>query len=292
MNTVRYLRFEGVFAAVATSVFAGCLLTTSFDGLTDGGLDAATPDDAAIDAPPPEVGTDDARDAGPADTGADAAPDGSSASRVQLVQKQSLTYAAAATNTQMFPAPVSAGDALFAVMLTHNPDAGATYAVSDVLANGWKATPYHRCAMGNGGARIWYVESAKPGVDTVTVSQSTGTGELGLALFEYAGLQAVNALEAEASQCAPLASTTMSTPTITTTGADLVVGLFVDPCGSGTMAAGMGFSLVDLNAAYYYLFEDEENAGAGLPAGTYQATATNPQNSACWLGTIAGFKIR
>jgi hypothetical protein len=59
-----------------------------------------------------------------------------------------------------------------------------------------------------------------------------------------------------------------------------------------TLRRNTGFSFVDFLPAYYYLLEEQTNGGAGLPAGSYRATATNPQNSNCWVSAVAAFRVR
>jgi hypothetical protein len=278
---------------------AGCTLLAPLEGLTGSapsdGWRPELPDALPLDAP---WGVGQEPEGAPADVAdwPDGAADSSPVASLELVQHVSLGVAIAPSNGLQFPVAVTAGDLIVAVMLTNNPgDTGAAYGISDSLGNAWKSTNYRQCPSSVVGAQIWYAESAHPGVDAVTASQSvvssTG-GQLGLGLFEYRGLAASGTLDVESSQCAATATTAMATPGITTTGPDLVVALFVDPCGTGAMMAGSGFEPEDINTYYFYLFQDRLNGGAGVPAGFVQATATDPQVSSCWLAAIAAFKVQ
>jgi hypothetical protein len=213
------------------------------------------------------------------------------------VQAAGLTYGCGLNYEASFPGAVVAGDFLAAVVLTANPTA-VSLTVTDTLSHAWKSTRYRLCGLGQGAA-IYYVENAMAGIDRVTVTQSQatstdascGTGgstPLGLALFEYAGLAQANALDVEASQCAPSTTQNMSTPSITTSSPDLLVGLFADKCGGGQMDGSPDWTMEDRNLFWHSLYEDR----VAPICGTYQATATNPIDSACWLGAVAAFKAR
>jgi hypothetical protein len=277
------MRGRVVVSLVVVVAGAHCSLT-SLDGLSGGTDDAGAPDVVA-DAPivPNNGGHPDAAPDADAD-----APIGSA----QLVQKVTLSYTSTTATVAQLAKPVTAGNLLAAVMLTHNnPDSGPPYGISDSLGNTWKSTTYRTCAASSAGLQIWYVESSNAGVDAVTVTQATvgsSRGELGLGVFEYAGLAGSATLDVEASQCAPTSSPSMFTQSVTTTHPDLLLGAFVDPCGQGTMTVGTGWSLVDILPAYYYLLEERTS----VPAGLYQATATDPQTANCWLAAIAAFKLR
>jgi hypothetical protein len=269
-------------------------------GLSDvvaagGDVDDALSGDGSADVTDLDHGSD-AADALEADVRSNDGTDSSPLVSIKLVQHVSLSYAAAATMTQQLPAAVAAGDFLAAVMLTHNDtDAGVSYGISDSLTQTWRTTTYRQCDNGNGGAQIWYAESAHPGVDTITVTQTAVTaagGELGLGVFEYRGLASSSTLDVESSQCAPITTATMSSPGIMTTTQDLLVGVFVDPCGQGTMSAATPFSMEDGNTSYFYLYEDDQNAGTGVANGFYQATATDARTSNCWMAAIAAFKAQ
>jgi hypothetical protein len=308
-----YLR-HAPWSALGWVATAGCTALAPLGGLTGGGSDgggmaADAAADATSEAPPnaldamADEGPTDGAHAVDADTGAGESgirgDGGPPPAPVALVQRVPLVYMAALMTSVQLPTPVTAGDLLAVAMLTHDeyPDAGpVTYGMSDSLGNAWKSTKYRDCSLGSGGAQIWYVESSRPGVDVVTATQTyvgpTGS-ELAIAIFEYRGLASSGTLDVESSQCAPVTTTAMSSPGIVTTAQDLLVGLFVDPCGSNeTLAPGSGYTGQDVNTQYFYLFEDDQNGGAGVPAGFHQATATDPVDGGCWLGAIASFKVQ
>lgn len=239
-------------------------------------------------------------DAAGADVLVEAPNDAPAAKLATLVQKKSFAYELAATSSAQLPSPATSGDFIAVVMASNNPDANATFSISDTLGNAWTPTPFHRCTNSDVGARIWFVESSKAGTEKVTLTQSSpppadaGLGwELGVAIYEYAGIASSQALDVETGVCASSATTAMSSGNVTTSADDLLIGVFADPCGQGTMTAGAGWNPVDVYSIYFYMMEDDRGVnGAGVPPGTYAATGTNPQTSNCWVAVEAAFKLR
>lgn len=250
--------------------------------------------------PPDAMGSDAATD--PDTRVQDAQPDadGAAPPLVTLAQSAPFGYELAPSMSQQLHSAVAAGDLLVAVMASHNPSSGPTFAISDTLGNTWLSSPSYLCSYGNAGVRLFYVESSRPGIDTVTVTQNptppadAGTNyELGLALFEYSGVAQTSALDVESGVCAATATTSMASPTISTTAPDMLVGVFVDPCGQGTMTPGIGWTAEDVYQPYFYMMEDQLGPGhSGVPVGTHQATGTNPNVSQCWVSMVAAFKLR
>jgi hypothetical protein len=214
---------------------------------------------------------------------------------VVLEQKVSLVWSSMLTTSVAYPNAVNAGDLLLVPMIIDNPSTATTFSVSDSLGNTWLHTPFRRCPSGLG-FELWYVESSKAGADTVTASQSqlnAISDELSITLLEYSGLRAAGALDAEAGQCAPAPTGNLTSPPINTTGPDLLVALFADPCGGGTMTQGVPWSLIDRNMTWFYLLSGHSNGGRGAAAGAYSATATSTSaTSDCWGAAVAAFKLR
>lgn len=150
---------------------------------------------------------------------------------------------------------------------------------------------HYRCTNSNVGVSLWYVEASKPGVDAITVTQSPGPPgntsgyELAMGLFEYQG---ASILDVQAGRCTTTTTTAMSSPAVTTTDTDLLIGAFADPCGQGMMTPAQGWTARDVQPMYYTMLEDD----IGVPAGSQQATGTNPQNSNCWVAVLAAFKLK
>ena len=252
----------------------------SADDATDAGSEDATAD--ATDGASRDGGTD----------AADGAIDARPVQKVALVQKVPMDWQyGAVTEQAAFASDVTGGNFIAAIVATQNDNGSTTYSLSDTLANTWKSTGFQRCSSGGGGGRIWYVENAKSGPDTVTVT-GNNAGMLGISLVEYSGLATSNTLEVSDSTCAPAQTTSMASPQITTTAQDLLMGVFVDPNGAGVMTAGSGWTTRDFDSGFFYLFEDLQNGSAGVAPGLQQATATNPNSSNTWLAIIAVFKLR
>lgn len=171
-----------------------------------------------------------------------------------------------------------------------NAASGVSMSISDTLGNTWLSTSAIANAQGTGGPltmELFYTVASSGGNDTITLSQSSGTAPLGGLYFEYSGNASTNVLDTSAGQSAPGVSSSVSTPSITTTGsADLLIGFFGDTSGSGTITAGSGYTVELTDAGFYTGAEDQFN----VPAGSHQATAVLPSSDAGGIGIIAAFK--
>jgi hypothetical protein len=250
---------------------------------TDALLDAAQANPDATDG---DAGT---ADAGTADAGKDA--DASPLPAVHLVQSAPFAFESGATHAAALQDAVTAGNLIVAVMGANTTNSADTFMVGDAVGNVWKAGAHHAC-IGGSNLRVWYAESAKAGIYPVTLTQSAPPADFGLALFEYAGLVAADALDVEDGACASTTTQGMGTPFVDTRARDFLVAAFVDVCGAGVMTAGTGWTAEDTNNAYFYLFEDRFGGMAGVPPGRYQATARNPNNSSCWVAAVAAFRTK
>ena len=85
---------------------------------------------------------------------------------------------------------------------------------------------------------IYYAKNILAGNNTVTANISQSVNHLGMWVFEYSGIAPTGVVDREASQQAPSATQSLSTPTITTTqGNDLLFAGFADSQGNGPSPA-------------------------------------------------------
>ena len=183
------------------------------------------------------------------------------------------------------------GDLL--VIGTYWNNNAATVTVTDSIGNVIQKVPQQGTHANQ--VQIWYEQNIKGGSNTVTVTQSTGTMPLGIFLVEYSGIRPDMALEASIGQNAPSASNLESTGTVTTTCPDLVVGLFNDSTGSGTMTPGGGWVGRAWDTGFYTMIEDNLPLGS-VSGGQVNAMANLPllvnatYSDAFWAATEVAFK--
>jgi hypothetical protein len=131
-------------------------------------------------------------------------------------------------------------------------------------------------------AQVFYATNIAGGTDTVTATFRNSVSSFGVIYtHEYAGINAVNPVDATAAASGSSAS--MNSGSVATTSSnDLVFGAGVS--GSSVTAAGTGFAVRDLT--YGNITEDRT---ASTP-GTFSATAT--QNGNAWAMQVVAFRAK
>jgi hypothetical protein len=207
-----------------------------------------------------------------------------------LVQAKNPGFTAA--NALAVTLDLTAGDLLVAATYTSN--LVDTLTVTDTSALTWTAAtavatpdeqqPQKGCAPA---LQIWYAPIAATGSDTVTLAQNN-TNALGMELAEYSGIATATPVDLAGGVVAP-ASAATATYAITTTDRDVIVALFGDLNGTGTMAAGSGLTRRNADNEFYAMYADDV---PGVPPGTYDLSATLPDNGNdnCW--TVAALALR
>ena len=187
-----------------------------------------------------------------------------------------------------FTLDTTAGD-LVIVAVDWN-DSAATVAVSSNNVPSYTALPRKSIATGcnlnlGTNVQLWYGVAATSGSDTVTVMQSTGANGIGLLAAEYANLGAPTATTG---MIAPSASNAEDAGTLVTSTYALIVVMFHDSVGNGTMIQGPGYEILAMDTTAYALTET-----AVLGPGNHDVNATLPAGTsdACWAATAAAFPV-
>ncbi len=218
-----------------------------------------------------------------ADASADIASDAAPPHLVQVVAPGYVKQVSASATIA-----ATEGDVVIAaVYWDETPD---TVSFADTASYGWNSTlaqtiPACGGPTGNAtGAQLYWSRVPASGSNTVTVTQTSGTQPIGVMLVEYANVQMLP--EDSGAEPAPMASNTMSTLPVTTSGPAVVIAFFNDTIGTGTIAGAMPFTVEARDVGFPNLLED-----AIVPSGTYTATATlpNAQVDACWIAFAAAF---
>ena len=273
-----------VFASSALACGLGLEGTLADSNVSDAGEapEASLP---PAPAPPPAPEDDAGADAGDA---SDAAVDAQDASAITFVQQVTTPYVSATTITASLN--VTAGNALVVAAYWSSTQ---PVTVTDTLGNTFvpiTASGRTSCNLA-ANTQLWYALAAKGGADTVTLTAPSSSGP-GLAVLEYAGVAATGALDVESHQATSSTSSTTTVPNLTTTGArDVIIALFADCNGSGTMSPGMGFTARSRDTTFFAIVEDNL---PGVGPGTYPVTATLPvgKNDNCWAGTAIALRAQ
>jgi hypothetical protein len=202
---------------------------------------------------------------------------------IGLVQRSSATGVAASIGLA-YPQNNTAGDLL--VVAAGNDTAGGAMSISDSLGNVYTVATSINSSVGSSVVTIWYVANAKPGANTVTVSN-----ESEMQIYEYAGITNTFPLD----QFGTASGTLTSAISITSVGAtiqanELVFAFGYDDCGNRTFSAGNGYTLEEnTRSALGFVSsggEDKISSGAGVQ----NATLTIGSGSDCWAAAMATFK--
>jgi uncharacterized membrane protein len=182
-----------------------------------------------------------------------------------ITHVQTVANAASGTASSLslsFPTSTVAGD-LILVAFDYDTNAVPS-SVTDSQGNVFTAVGNQLTSPGGTRSRVYYANSIKGGVDTVTVKLSANSGWLELYLTEYSGVAQTNPIDAQAGASGSAGSVSSGNAT-TTVAADLIYGYCV---GDGACTAGSGFAT--RSNFHSNLIEDEL---AGNP-GTYAATGS------------------
>ena len=180
--------------------------------------------------------------------------------------------------------PVAAGDLLVASTAWYaNEDPPA---LVDSLGSVWQGgAVVSACdsatAGGGTNAALWIAEAPATGTDTITLTQTVVGEDIALFVARYAWGGGGFVIDASADTVAPAASATMTT-SITTTRASLVVALFQDSIGEGTMVADAGWQTRQTDVVANMMQVDD---APSAPAGTYAigGTLQSGTSDACWI---------
>ena len=220
----------------------------------------------------------DATDDSPSDAATDAPVDGGGdAGPIVFVQSVVTAYSTATTRSATIA--VTAGNTLVVgTYVSGTPAMSVTDTLGNVFASATK-TNGTSCSGSTG--QLWYVTNAKGGVDIVSVS-ITSSAALGITVAEYSGVASTGALGAVSNGVAAVSSNAMSAPSLTTTASrELVVSLFHDTNGTGTMTPGADYTARSRDTVFYTLLQDD---APGRGPGVRAVTAALPvgTSDACW----------
>jgi hypothetical protein len=193
------------------------------------------------------------------------------------------------TSTTSLSASLSetAGNLLVAAVYWNGSDVAT---ISDTLGNTWNSVPVQDNSAAATDVQIWYAQNIKGGANTVTLSQPAPV-YVGFYVIEYSGLATTNALDTAAGKIAPASSNVADTGNLTTSGSrDLIVGLFADSWGSGTMTPAPGWLSRGTDPVFYSLVVDNLPGGTGTFDPTVSLPGTNAD--AAWSATAAAFKVK
>jgi len=204
-----------------------------------------------------------------------------------IAKVQVVSPGSASTTSRSASITETAGNLLVAVVYWNGSDVAG---ISDKLGNTWNSVPVQDNAATATDVRIWYAQNIKGGANTLTVSQPWSVN-LGFYLIEYSGIATTNALDVTSGKIAPGASHSPDAGNLTTTGCrDLVVGLFADTWGAGTMTAGSGWIIRGTDVNFYSMVVDNVPGGAGTfdPKASLAGSNSDP----AWAATAAAFKAK
>jgi hypothetical protein len=185
------------------------------------------------------------------------------------------------------PAVDVAGDLVLAAVYWNT--VGTSVEVTDTLGLAWTALPSQHSITCMSDIQMWFAIVAQSGSNTFTVTQSAGTMPLGMYIVEYSGIDPVNPVEATTGMLAPGASNAMTAGTLATTNNTLVVALFNDVNGNGTMVPGSGYTAIARDTPFYSMLE--ESMGTPGPIAP-DATLPSGISDDCWVATAAAFQPR
>jgi hypothetical protein len=184
--------------------------------------------------------------------------------------------------------PVTAGNFLLAATYWNDPT--STVQVTDTLGHAWsstaKASILSGChPPGNGtNGEMFFAPVVTTGSDSITATQTVATAPLGMIVVQYSGIAAFSL---SSTQVASVASNAMTVGPIAASDPGLVVAMFHDSVGSGTMGAGTGFSAIARDTTAYSMIEQEI-----VEPGSYSADGTLPagRSDQCWIGVLAALR--
>ncbi len=200
-----------------------------------------------------------------------------------FVQVNSNTAASAATVAVTYTAAEAAGN-LNVVVVGWSDTTSSVASVTDDNTNTYKLVG---TTAGHGLSQAIYyapnIAVTPHATPTVTVAFNQAAVSPDVRILEYSGLSTTFPLDNWAGITAN--SATADSGPATTTGTDLILGAGTAGPGTGFNAAGATFTLRLLTPGFGDIVED---SNAGLPAGSYKATAAlSPAGT--WVMQVAGF---
>jgi hypothetical protein len=153
-----------------------------------------------------------------------------------LVQQATGSVSSGTTLTLAAGSATRAGDALVAAIALRAGSSASVTAVRDSAGGTWTKGAVGYLTGTNSRVELWY-RLATPAVTSVTVTLSKSLSATGL-LTEWAGISQLDT----AAGGSNASSTTASTPTVTTTSTDLVIGAINYPNSAGSSLQTTGYT--------------------------------------------------
>lgn len=204
-----------------------------------------------------------------------------------IAKVQVASAATASTTSRSLSIRETAGNLLVVAAYWNGSDVAS---ISDTLGNTWSSIPVEDNATTATDVRIWYAQNIKGGANTITVSQPWSVS-IGFYLIEYSGVATSGAFDAASGKIASAASHLADTGNLTTSGCrDLVVGLFADTWGSGTMTPGSGWISRGTDPNFYSLVVDNLPGGTGTFDPKSSLAGSN--SDAAWSSAAVAFKAK
>ncbi|HEY1553203.1 MAG TPA: hypothetical protein VGF94_00140 [Kofleriaceae bacterium] len=201
-----------------------------------------------------------------------------------LIQVMEPTYS---STSLAVSAGIRAGDLL--VVATYTSDLSDALAVTDSDLATWTSVP--AVAMIGCAPRLqfWYTTAVTTDADVVTVTQANATA-IGMAVLEYTGLDTESPVDVAGGVVAPAAGGIADPGPLVTTQPDVIVGVYADLDGVGTITAGTGLTERGVDTQFYALVGDDV---PGVVAGSYDLAAALPAGTddACWTAAVVALRI-
>ena len=196
---------------------------------------------------------------------------------VQSAQKPSVT---GTSTTLAFTSDVTAGGMLAVAVRTGSATA-QTYTVSDTLGNTYTEA-FNGAVQSDHTVALHYTRSSTGGANTITITQ-TSSATIRLIIMEFSGVAATAYADGTPAVTDSTASTTATSPSITTSfDNSMILGVFTVVNGN-TMTEGSGYTKIDeVDVKLATEYKLMTTAGA--------TTATMTFASDAWGAGIAGFK--
>jgi hypothetical protein len=204
-----------------------------------------------------------------------------------IAKVQVASAAATPTTSQPISITETAGNLLVAAVYWNGSD---VVSISDTLGNTWNSVPVEDNSTTLSDVRIFYAQNIKGGANTITVNQPVSV-YIGFYLIEYSGVATAGALDTANGKVPLAASHVADTGNLTTSGCrDLVVAVFADSWGTGTMTPGSGWISRGTDFNFYSLVVDNLPGGTG----TFDPNAglAGANSDAAWSATAAAFKAK
>ncbi len=155
---------------------------------------------------------------------------------------------------------------------------GGTMSCSDSAGNAYQTVTTRYDAGNNQSLGVCFAPNITGGADTVTVTFSGAAPYRRLAIHQYSGMAATQAVDASANNVGTAttsANAVTSTPAVTTASGDLIFGAVFDDDGTTTISPGSGFTArLSVNGADLAT-EDLTQTAAGSVSATWSFGAAH-----------------